>query len=82
MNNKPQPLKTNHTDYSEYTGYIRLVYAIIEDGLRATRRGKSRDRLEAREFVYSPDFEHWCSWVDLDAGYLRRQVRAPQGMTK
>ena len=67
-------------------GEQRLMLAILEDALRCLRLGhpastrKARLYTEAHEWITRRDaqwpfsFENICTMLDLDAGYIRKQL--------
>ena len=54
-----------------YAAQLRLVYAILAQGLQDAANGDPG----AVKWLNGRAFAHWCEWVDVDAPRLRRRMQ-------
>lgn len=65
------PVVTDAASYADIMPEARLIIAVIQQGVVDCLNGDPG----ALNWLNGRAFEHWCSWLDVDAGYLRRVIR-------
>lgn len=62
----------------DVSGCRALFAAIVEQGVEDILKGDPA----AIAWLYSPDFAHYCSWLDIDAARARAAIEQRRKVTK